>query len=122
MMPTPWPNPGTELGSVHRGVSPVRVFALTSAPLSRNSLTSAGWLERTATISAVCWNVLSFASTTAPASINACTASRLPSDVAVTRGVSPAASAALASAPLSTSIRIIAALAFCAARDSGSSP
>ena len=28
----PWPKPGTELGSTHRGVSPVRVCALTAAP------------------------------------------------------------------------------------------
>ena len=30
-MPIPWPNPGTELGSTHGGVLPVRVCALTSA-------------------------------------------------------------------------------------------
>ena len=121
-IPTPWPKPGTELGSTQRGVSPVRVRAFTSAPLSRNSVTSGGWLARTATISAVCWKVLSLASTTAPAAISACTASRLPRPVAVTSGASPAASGAFASAPLSASSRIIAALAFCAASDSGSRP
>ena len=54
MMPTPWPKPGTELGSVQRGVPPVRVRAFTSAPLSRNSFTRGGWFARTATIKAVC--------------------------------------------------------------------
>ena len=41
-MPMPWPKPGTELGSTHGGVGPVRVCALTSARRSTSSFTTSG--------------------------------------------------------------------------------
>ena len=58
------------------------------------SRTSSGWLSRTATISAVCWNVLSRASSVAPRSSSTFTVSRLPTCAAIISGVSPAPSTA----------------------------